>query len=166
MEALFQDDVEGSAPQEPLAEESQFTPEFLVFKVGELRCAIPLMRIKEVAEEIGITPVPNVSFSIAGVVNLRGSVIPVLDLKNMLGVREEIRSRQVLILRQDPPVGLLIEGTLQITPFLKSVVKAFLPQAQEELKNFAQASIELQGAPPIIVLDADLLIGIEKIFPS
>ncbi len=166
MEALFQEDVEGSVQQETIAEETQFTPEYLVFKVGEIRCALPLMQIKEVAEEISITPVPNVPFSIAGVVNLRGSVIPVLDLKNMLGAREELKGHQVLILRRDPPVGLLIEGTLQITPFLRTAVKPALPQKTEELRNLSQFTIEPQGAPSILVLEADRLVNMEKNFRS
>lgn len=54
---------------------------FLTFELGEESYAIPILKAKEIIGIIDITPVPRMPAYIKGVINLRGRIIPVIDLR-------------------------------------------------------------------------------------
>ena len=54
---------------------------YLTFKLGEEKYAIPIIKIKEIIGMISITNVPKLPAFIKGVINLRGKIIPVIDLR-------------------------------------------------------------------------------------
>ena len=61
---------------------SQFV---LVFELDELQCAIDSTAVKEVVRAVAVRPMPGQSPFIAGVIDLRGSTVPVLDLRARFG---------------------------------------------------------------------------------
>lgn len=63
------------------------TGKYLTFTLAGEAYGIGLMKIREIIEMHPITPVPNAPQSILGVINLRGKVIPVMDLKRRLGLQ-------------------------------------------------------------------------------
>ncbi|KZN64883.1 hypothetical protein N473_13905 [Pseudoalteromonas luteoviolacea CPMOR-1] len=60
---------------------------YLFVKVGHDHFGIPIESVKEVIELVDTTMVPMCSDVIRGVINVRGSVIPVLDLQSRLGLK-------------------------------------------------------------------------------
>lgn len=58
------------------------------FRVGAALYAIDILRIKEIIRPIKVTTVPNSPPFIEGVINLRGAVIPVIDLRKRFAVVE------------------------------------------------------------------------------
>ena len=61
---------------------------FLTFKLREESYAIPILRIKEIIGMMPITKVPRLPQFIKGVINLRGQIIPVIDLRTKFGIEE------------------------------------------------------------------------------
>ena len=59
--------------------------QFITFEVGERRLAIEIMAIREIRAWSPVTALPSVPSHIVGVVNLRGVVLPVTDLRQLLG---------------------------------------------------------------------------------
>ncbi len=55
--------------------------EILVFLVSGQRYALPLPSVQEVQRAVAVTPLPKAPAVIEGVINLRGAVVPVLDLR-------------------------------------------------------------------------------------
>lgn len=66
-------------------EEGARTQQFLGFTVGSDSCAVPILRVHEILQFEALTPVPNTPAFIRGVLNRRGSVLPVVDLAVKLG---------------------------------------------------------------------------------
>jgi purine-binding chemotaxis protein CheW len=62
--------------------------EFLSFQLGEELFAIEVSKVREVLEYTTITRVPGSPDYMKGVINVRGSVIPVMDLKKRLNIAE------------------------------------------------------------------------------
>jgi purine-binding chemotaxis protein CheW len=54
--------------------------QFLSFMLGQDMFAIGILAVREILEYAGVTPVPQMPPSISGVINLRGTAVPVLDL--------------------------------------------------------------------------------------
>lgn len=58
--------------------------ELLSFSVGATRYALPIVDVIEVQRAVAITPIPNAPALVEGALNLRGTVVPVLDLRRRL----------------------------------------------------------------------------------
>lgn len=95
---------------------------YVVFAVGPERYGIPIHQIGEIAKPIDTTPVPRTSDFVLGIGNVRGVVIPVIDLATRLRLptAPETRATRVLIVRHDTEqYGLVVhsvEGVAQIAP--------------------------------------------------
>ncbi|MDP2206441.1 MAG: chemotaxis protein CheW [Alphaproteobacteria bacterium] len=58
--------------------------QYLVFTAGGIACAIAVSAVREVARELPFAPVPAAPRGVAGIVNLRGHVLPALDMACLL----------------------------------------------------------------------------------
>lgn len=71
---------------------------FLSFILGDVAYGIPILEVREIIGMAPITPLPNAPSFFLGVVNLRGKIIPVLDLRTRLGLaRAETTSESCII---------------------------------------------------------------------
>jgi purine-binding chemotaxis protein CheW len=66
-------------------EEQAPAQQFLSFRIGEDTCAVPILRVHEILQYEALTPVPHTPAFIRGVLNRRGSVLPVVDLAVKFG---------------------------------------------------------------------------------
>ena len=55
-------------------------PQYLSFMLGQDMFAMGILAVREILEYAGVTPVPQMPSCISGVINLRGTAVPVLDL--------------------------------------------------------------------------------------
>jgi len=62
---------------------------YTVFTVENEHYAIPISKVQEVIRYIPITPLHDVSLFLKGVINLRGKIIPVIDMKLKFGLQEK-----------------------------------------------------------------------------
>lgn len=73
--------------------------EVLRFDIGALRCAIPLTHVREVVRAVAFTPLPGAPPVIEGVIDVRGEVVPVVNLGSRLGLETTpVRPSQALVL--------------------------------------------------------------------
>lgn len=77
--------------------------------------AIDLRQVREVFAPDAITPVPGMPPALVGVTNLRGTIVPVADLRLSLGVTQSTISRYVIVVRHGPhQMGILIDDVPEI----------------------------------------------------
>lgn len=63
---------------------------YVVFQLGDQRYGMNLMRINGIEKDYSIIPVPNAPEGISGIINLRGSVVPVYSLRERFGMDSRI----------------------------------------------------------------------------
>jgi purine-binding chemotaxis protein CheW len=79
---------------------------FLTFRVGGESCAVDLAHIREIVRFESATRVPRVPDCVRGVVNLRGNIVPVIDLAAGLGLAEtRVTSLTCLLVVEMPVAG-------------------------------------------------------------
>jgi len=84
-------------------------------RVGDEHYALPVEDVVEVAELGVVTPVPGSRANILGVRNLRGRVIPVIDLASVLGVDASgDRARVVVAVDGDRAAGLAVDEVIDV----------------------------------------------------
>jgi purine-binding chemotaxis protein CheW len=76
------------------------TPQWVVFRLDAGQYALPLEHVVEVLRMVAIRPVPEGPAWLAGVINLRGRVLPIMDLRTRLGL---------------PPLGARLETRIIVT---------------------------------------------------
>lgn len=72
--------------------------QLLTFLIGEDEYGISILRVREIAEYRTLTPVPMTAPWIRGVMNLRGTVVPVVDLAAKLGLDRTTVSRRTCLI--------------------------------------------------------------------
>ncbi|MEI6557730.1 MAG: chemotaxis protein CheW [Rhodospirillaceae bacterium] len=91
--------------------------QFMVFAVGAQEYAIDVMVVREIRGWTQESKLPNLPPHIRGVINLRGLVIPILDLRTRFGFESgEVGSRNVVIIMQvaERTVGVLVDAITEI----------------------------------------------------
>ena len=59
---------------------------FLTFRLGEEEYGVEILRVREIIGLIDVTPLPRTPDYVKGVINLRGKIIPVIDLRTKFGL--------------------------------------------------------------------------------
>jgi len=93
----------------------------LTLLVADEEFAIEILRVREIIELTPVTKVPSTPAAIRGVINLRGSVVPVVDLAVKLGVgpRPITKKTCIVIVELDvdgarTPMGLLVDAVRRV----------------------------------------------------
>ena len=90
--------------------------QYLTFKIGIENYAIKLVENKEVIEPPGITKVPNTKKYVMGVINLRGQIVPVINLGNKLDLSSENNKGQRIIVVEvnNSLVGIMVDDVKDV----------------------------------------------------
>lgn len=78
---------------------------FLTFCLGEEHYGIPILRVREIIGLIPITTLPQTPSYVRGVMNLRGRIIPVIDLRSRFGLPEIEPTKETCIIIVDANDG-------------------------------------------------------------
>jgi purine-binding chemotaxis protein CheW len=94
---------------------------YLTFQLGKEEFAVQVLHVREIMGVQGITAVPQMPFHVKGVLNLRGKVIPVVDLRLKFGMPEtEYTQRTCIIVVQIEDVGgristgIIVDGVSEV----------------------------------------------------
>lgn len=97
------------------------TSPYLTFLIADGEYAIPVLEVREVVEVAPITRVPSAPFAVRGVMNLRGSVVPVLDLGVRIGLAERPITKWACVVvvlaeigGESTAIGLLVDAVSQV----------------------------------------------------
>lgn len=87
-------------------------PELCTFRIGDLQLALRTEEVQEVVLERTATSVPLAPAAVAGLVNLRGSIVTALNLRHMLGMATEC---------DGPGMGVVLKGDERVCLFVDDI---------------------------------------------
>jgi purine-binding chemotaxis protein CheW len=126
------------------------TSTYLTFRIGNEDFAVDVLKVKEILEIIKITNVPKTPDFMKGVINLRGSVVPVVDMHIKFGLPAEEQTVDTCIIVMEVSIGSEIVVIGAIADMVKEVI------------NIDSENIE--PAPKIgTAVDVEFIDGIGKI---
>ena len=123
-------------------------PELIAFRVGAQEFCVNIMTIREIRGWTKTTALPRSPPYICGVVNLRGAVLPIVDLSLRLGfAAAEPSARHVIIVAQigAQVVGLLVDEVSDIITVKKAEIQPTPDVASELVKLFVQGILAIDG---------------------
>jgi len=102
-------------------EEAVERPQYLTVEVAGVEHGVAVLAVREVLQHEHVTPVPSMPRAVRGVINLRGRVVPVLDLAARFGLATTSRTRRTCIViaevrldGQPAVMGLLVDAVRQV----------------------------------------------------
>lgn len=97
---------------------SSGTIQFIVLKVGDEQYGIDIKYVDNIIHISSITRVPKVASYIKGVINVRGEVIPVMDIRTKMGLPEAAHTKETRIVivksEQHGFVGLIVDAVREV----------------------------------------------------
>ncbi|WP_434937670.1 chemotaxis protein CheW [Shewanella sp. HL-SH8] len=104
--------------------------QYLTFNLKEAMYAIGILHIKEILEYSNVTPVPMMPNFIKGVINLRGSVVPVVDLAARFGAEQSnIVKRTCIVI-----IEVLNEDVMQVIGVMVDAVSEVIEISNKDIE--------------------------------
>lgn len=97
------------------------------FKVGEAEFGVDILRVQEINKMMELTVVPNTPSFVEGVVNLRGRIIPVINLRSRLGLdvkKYDAETRIIVVDLHDKTIGFIVDEVKEVLRIPKSITEA------------------------------------------
>ena len=134
--------------------------ELIAFRLGAQEFCLDIMSVRDIRGWTPTTPLPHSSQYVKGVINLRGAVLPVVDLAARLGFPPaEPSARHVIIIAQvgNQTIGLLVDAVSDILTVESGSIQATPNVASELARAFMKGVIAMEGRMlSLIALDSVL----------
>ena len=138
--------------------------QFIVFKLNEEKFAASINHIASITEYASITPLPNGPAYVDGLLNLRGDIIPVINLKKRFKMAEQrMNEKRILIARKNNIlIGFLVDDASQSMTVDESKV---LPPPSIAIKrdNAYISEVCIHNNELILVVDLDKVLSDDEI---
>ncbi|MCG5243540.1 chemotaxis protein CheW [Azospirillum doebereinerae] len=147
------------APPDGSAEDEHQPVQFVAFKVNGDDFAVDIMAVREIKAWADVSSLPNMPSYVRGVLNLRGNIVPIFDLRCRFGrgVTEASRLHVVIILiARGRTIGILVDAVSDILKARASDLRA-LPENESEGAGFITGLLALDRRM-IAILDPDRLL--------
>jgi len=135
--------------------------EFISFSIGEDQYGVAIMSVREIKGWSGVTHLPKQPDYVRGVLNLRGVMVPIIDLRCRFGQGlTDASSMHVVIIVQigDKVVGLLADRVLDIVSFEASKIQKVPSVGGAEQADFLSGLITIDDAM-IALIDLEHLLS-------
>lgn len=120
--------------------------QLVTFSIGEEEFGVDILKVQEIIRTMEITKVPRAPEFVEGVINLRGKVIPIIDLRRRFGLDFKTHDKDTRII--------VIE--------INNIVVGFVVDAVSEVLRIPANTVE--PPPPVVAgVDSDYISGVGKL---
>jgi purine-binding chemotaxis protein CheW len=143
--------------------------QFLGFHVGDEEYGIGILRVREILEYDTVTTVPTAPASVRGVINLRGRVVPVVDLAVKFGLPASVVTRRSCVVvveavadGEEIVVGLLADSVSQVLDLPPSEVEP-PPSFGTRVRVECLLGMGRAGKKFVLLVDVDRLLSTAEV---
>ena len=142
--------------------------QYLTFVLGQEMFAISILSIKEILEYGTMTKVPMMPSFVRGVINLRGAVVPVIDLSARFGrQKSEVTRRSCIVIietdgeatKQD--IGLMVDSVSEVLEIATSDIEPAPSFGANIRSDFISGMAKVSGKF-VITLDVDNVLSVDE----
>lgn len=138
---------------------------YLVFSIAKERYGVPIAKVREVIRHEVISAVHNASAYLKGVINLRGRIIPIIDMRLKMGLAElAYNDRTIFIIvdvvgeREVYNFGVAVDSVHEVVDIPDGSVEK-LPEVGFKTKGAYLQGIAKIGATMVMVLNIDKILN-------
>lgn len=138
---------------------------YLTFSLAQEDFGVGILKVREIIGMQAITPVPQTPYFVKGVINLRGQVIPVVDLRLKFGLalsdytdRTSIIVLEVKDQSANIPIGIVVDSVSEVVTIKNSDIEGTLNFGTTVDSSFVQGLAKWEGGVKIL-LDIDRVLS-------
>ena len=138
--------------------------EFLTFRLGAEEYAIDILQVREIRAYEAPTRIANTPTYVKGVVNLRGAIVPILDLRGRFGLGELAAgaSRVVVILSlEGRPLGIVVDAVSDVVRLQAGDIRPAPEQIRAVVSDAFVRGLVPVGDRMLIVVDLARVVAVE-----
>lgn len=134
----------------------------VAFRLGRQTYALPIEPIVQITEMVTITPVPQVSNTIEGVINVHGSTVPVINMRRHFGLPDaplELNTPIILLQIGGQTVGLIVDEVIDVLSIPGEQISSLaeiLPEGLDDAPAL-RGLVRIQNAT-VLLLNPDRLL--------
>lgn len=134
------------------------------FQVGSQEFGVDIKQIREIIREVKLATLPDSPNFIEGVVNLRGSVTPVVDLRKKFGFERRTRqneSRIIVTELKGGPVGFMVDSVTEVRTVKAETIESVPASAVKVNTRYVRGIAKLEEGL-LIVLDLEKVLSLDE----
>lgn len=138
---------------------------YVTFRIGNEHYGIDINNVKSIERMQLFTRVPNAPAYVKGVINLRGEVVPVIDLRLRFEIEQkehDSNSRIIIVFVNDLQIGFLVDSSSEVIEINSEDVDS-PPVLKDSISKDFIKGIGKQDGNLIILIDIEKIIGIKEI---
>ena len=156
-----------NGPKSDLSQQVRRTDmeQFVEFEVHGQRYAFPIGKIREIVILKNVTPTPQVAAYVDGVSNLRGSIIPILNLRVLFGFESkpvDDETRTIVVNVGEKTMGCTVDTVNQVLRVEKTSIGPAPETITADGRTYISGFVKVDDRL-VIVLDVDQLLNIENL---
>ena len=138
---------------------------YLTFMLGREEYGLPVLKVREIIRVMDITHVPQVPAHVLGVINLRGKVIPVIDLRRKFGFPDQNDTERTCIVVAEVDLGsaavmmgVVVDAVSEVVTVTPAEIDATPEFGGQNSTDYILGLAKLKGGVKIL-LDLDRVLG-------
>jgi len=128
--------------------------QLLTFFIGEDEYGLSILRVREIAEYRTLTPVPMTPAWMRGVMNLRGTVVPVVDLAARIGLEQTVVSRRTCLIIME----LDVETERVVIAVMVDAVSRVVDISSDDIQEPPPFGLGVDCVPGLVRVDDRLIV--------
>lgn len=141
------------------------TRQFLTFALGEEDYGVEILRVQEIKGFSAITPLPNAPSHVRGVLNLRGTIVPIVDLRKKFGLPQVAADQFTVIVVvqvREQVIGFIVDAVRDVLDVAGGDIQP-APDLHGQLDTRWLSGLAQTGEKLVILLDiAKVLAGADE----
>ena len=144
------------------------TQQFLTFALGGEEYGVEILKIQEIKGFSAITPLPNAPAYVKGVLNLRGTIVPIVDLRKKFGLPgvEYTKFTVIVVVQvQGQTMGFVVDAVSDVLTVTGTDIQA-TPDLHGQVDTSCLTGLAKAGEKLVILLDIDKVLMAAEAVPA
>lgn len=144
--------------------------QYLTFTLGDEEYGVDILRVQEIKGWQRATPIPNTPHYVKGVINLRGTIVPVIDLRERFGMAAQEYSKFTVVVMvkvisgvRERIMGLVVDALSEVYTFQTEQIRPAPEFGAHIRTDFIRGLATVDDSKMVIVLDVDELLSDEDL---
>jgi purine-binding chemotaxis protein CheW len=142
---------------------------YLTFALGDEEYGVPVLKVREIIKMMDITVVPQVPAHIKGVINLRGKVIPVVDLRLKFSLPQQDYTErtciivvEVVLSTANVMMGVVVDSVSEVLNIASDELQQTPDFGERVTTDYIKGMAKVKGTVKIL-LDLDRVLGTDGV---
>jgi purine-binding chemotaxis protein CheW len=138
--------------------------QLVTFSIGNEEFGVEILKVQEINKMMQVTKIPNSPSFVEGVINLRGKVIPIINLRNKLRLppKEHDKNTRIIVMEiQGKTVGFIVDAVSEVLRIPRSITEPPPPMIGGVSSEYIVSVGKLEDRL-LILLDVDRILSNEE----